>query len=548
MATQPGAGGWFDAVVIGSGFGGALAAWPLVRQGWSVLMIERGQWVARGPHNWSPGGVRELSPHYDRTTPYTVTGESRGVAGALHCVGGASVFYGGVSLRFRERDFQASPEEVRVGACWPFEYADLEPFYTAAEVLLGVAGQPGADPTEPWRSGDYPQRLPPLSRTGCRIADAAHRLGLTPFRLPLAINYARLPERSRCIGCSTCDCYPCAISAKNDVASTLLPELLALGMELATDLTVVQLRGTGRRITNVDCVNTQTGERSTVAGRVIIVAAGALATPHLLLASGLEQNCPAGSIVGRFLTRHCNAVVLGVFPRPLDPASEFHKQIGINDLYFGQDSSETSGRLGTIQQIHGPPPALVGLVLPRPIARLGLRLLDRMTGMIVIGADQPQHQNGVRLASARNRLGMPAATVHHVYTPRDRAARRTLVAAAARVLREAGALFTFTVPVHTFSHALGTVRMGNDPLHAPLDAQGRLRGTDNLYVTDGSALATPAGVNPSLTIAALALRTGCTLAGAAPPSARTDGRYARHALNVFPARAGAITRTPEQHK
>jgi choline dehydrogenase-like flavoprotein len=60
--------------------------------------------------------------------------------------------------------------------------------------------------------------------------------------------------------------------------------------------------------------------------------------------------------------------------------------------------------------------------------------------------------------------------------------------------------------VKTFSHAVGTVRMGDDPAAAPLDAGCRFRGLANLWVTDGSALPMSAGVNPSLTIAANALR------------------------------------------
>jgi choline dehydrogenase-like flavoprotein len=503
----------FDAIVIGSGFGGVLAAHPLVQAGWRVLMLERGDWVVRGPQNWAPAGVRELSPYYDRSTPYAISGDHRGSAGALHCVGGASVFYGGVALRYRERDFRSTADERKVDACWPFDYAELEPYYSAAETLIGVCGEPHADPTEPWRSAGYPQGLPPLSRIGCRVSDAAARLGLTPFRLPLAINYSRLAGRNRCIGCSTCDGHACAISAKNDVASALLPQLLADGLQLAPNHAAVRLVRYGHRITAVECVHTRTGEKAEYSARVVIVAAGALATPHLLLASELAPFNPAGHLVGRFLTRHCNAVVLGVFPRALDPAREFHKQIGINDFYFGSDQpGAPPGKLGTIQQIHGPPPGMVELTLPRPLARLGLRLLDRVTGMIVIASDEPQYQNRVALRAARDRLGMPAAAVHHDYTRRDRAARRVLARAAKSILHEAGASLTVTVKVRTFSHALGTVRMGDDPERAPLAADGRFRGIDNLYIADGSALPTPAGVNPSLTIAAVALRTGCLLA------------------------------------
>jgi choline dehydrogenase-like flavoprotein len=87
-----------------------------------------------------------------------------------------------------------------------------------------------------------------------------------------------------------------------------------------------------------------------------------------------------------------------------------------------------------------------------------------------------------------------------------------LVAHARRILHRAGALATVAQPILTFSHALGTVRMGRDPRTSPLDGFGCFRGLENLSVSDGSALPTAAAVNPSLTIAASALRVGAHVA------------------------------------
>jgi choline dehydrogenase-like flavoprotein len=504
----------YDAIIIGSGFGGACVAHPLLRAGWRVLMLERGEWLMRGPENWRPEAVRDLSPQYDCSTPYEITGEQRGHAGSVHCVGGASVFYGGVSLRYREDDFTPTPEERRAGAHWPYSYFELEPYYTAAEQMLGVAGQCGSDPTEPFRSAPYPHRLPPLSRIGQRIADASERSGHRPFRLPLAINYAAGSARNACIRCSTCDCYPCAVAAKNDVASALLPSLLAHGLELVTGTAAVRIRVNGRRATGVDCVHTSTGAHVHYSARHVIAAGGALATPHLLLASGLSEQHPSGNLIGRMLMRHVNAVVFGVFAKRLDPAREFHKEIGINDFYFGHPSiSEPRGKLGTIQQVHCPPAGLVRTGLPQPMGNAGSKMLGHMTGFIVIANDQPQADNRVELVPTTNRFGGLNARVHHCYSARDRAARAALIRVAKSILSEAGAWVTFSLPVRTFSHAMGTVRMGRDKAHAPVDADGHLRGFDNILVTDASVLPTSGSVNPSLTIAATALRTGCRLAG-----------------------------------
>jgi len=92
------------------------------------------------------------------------------------------------------------------------------------------------------------------------------------------------------------------------------------------------------------------------------------------------------------------------------------------------------------------------------------------------------------------------------YTETDVERRRGLVRRTKRILRGVGAWSFYTHDIETFSHALGTVRMGTDPSAAPLDEWCRYRGLDNLRVVDGSALPTAGAVNPSLTIAAVALR------------------------------------------
>ncbi|MEO5568711.1 MAG: FAD-dependent oxidoreductase [Gemmatimonadaceae bacterium] len=124
----------WDAIVIGSGFGGAMAAWPLVQAGQRVLMLERGGWVGRGPDNWSDRGSGLITPSYNHETPLDVTaGSKRYTAGSWNCVGGQSVYYGGASFRFRPADFEPNARIVgESGAEWPFHYKELDPFYQLA--------------------------------------------------------------------------------------------------------------------------------------------------------------------------------------------------------------------------------------------------------------------------------------------------------------------------------------------------------------------------------------------------------------------------------
>ncbi len=316
-----------------------MAAHELVHAGLDVLMLERGDWVERGPHNWDDAGSVDLTPSYSNEAPYRVAAGGNGpTLGSYSCVGGPSVFYGGVSIRFREADFAVDPDIVgSSGAAWPYDYATLEPWYARAEALLGVAGTSDEDPTEPTRSTPYPFAPSPLSDASARIAGAARALGLSPFRLPLAINYSDADGRRPCVACTTCDTFACAISAKNDLATTVLPALLERGLELRANTVVTNIVMGDGRVDGVECYDKRSGRREIVRARHVLVAAGALGTPHILLASRLDAVNPAGHLVGRHLMRHCNAIVFGVFPTRPNPRRQFHKQVGIHDFYFGEN-------------------------------------------------------------------------------------------------------------------------------------------------------------------------------------------------------------------
>lgn len=506
----------YDTVIVGSGFGGAMVAHELVGAGQRVLMIERGDWVHRGPHNWAPEAVGPLTPHYSTETPYrALAGGEREIVGSFNCVGGPSVFYGGASLRFRAEDFDLDPEIAGdSGAAWPYRYSDLEAYYSHAERIIGVAGETGSDPIEPFRSAPYPHPPGALTPTSRRVRQAARSLGLRPFRIPLAFNHARRDGRAPCAACGTCDGFACAIGAKNDLATAVLPELIRRGLTLAANTVAVRLVSDDLRVRAVECVERNGGRRVLYEAARFVLAAGALASPHLILASSLEPLNPAGHVVGRFLMRHFNAVVVGVFPRRPDPHEQFHKQIGIHDYYFGHPSvTSPPGKLGGIQQMGTPPAALVKAYLPGPLGVAAATVLPHVTGLLVIAEDQPRFENRVEIdPRSADRFGLPELRITHRYTPRDRAAGRALIGRARQVLRRAGAWATYVQPIRTFSHALGTVRMGLEPGSSPLDGDCRFRGVDNLYVVDGSCLPTSAGVNPSLTIAANALRVGARLA------------------------------------
>ena len=541
--------GDFDAIVIGSGFGGTMAAHELVEAGLSVLMLERGSRVTRGPYNWEPRGSIDLTPHYSFESPYRVENNGRTTTiGAYACVGGPSVFYGGVSLRLREADFEPAPEITGdSGAAWPYRYADLEPYYTRAERLLGVAGETGDDPTEPPRSAPYPRPAPPLTETPRRIGRIGREMGMRPYSLPLAINYDAHP-RPACVGCTTCDTFACAISAKNDLATGMLPDLIARGLALRPETIAVRLVTRGRRITAVECVDKSAGRRIVFKARLFLLCAGALGSPHLLMASGLPALNPAGDAIGRYLTRHANGMTYACIPDLPDRGRHFHKQLGFNDYYFGDPGArEVSGKLGSIQQLQAPPVSLVSANVPlwmKPFARLVGLTFPRVTGLLAMAEDQPRPENQVTIDRLRpDGFGLPQLVIRHRHTGRDEAARRALLRRTRRLLSAAGGRFFYTHHITTFSHAAGTVRFGLDPKTAPLDPWCRLRGVENLFVVDASFLPTGGGVNPSLTIAANALRVGEAIAKDRLP-ALEDPTCRREPRTRLTSRSWAVASRP----
>jgi choline dehydrogenase-like flavoprotein len=511
----------YDALVIGSGFGGAMAAHRLVRAGWRVLMIERGGWVPRGPERRDPRASLQLTPHYSMESGYRcLSGGEGSEIGSTFCVGGPSVFFGGASFRLREEDFRPGPEIANgSNAAWPFGYDALEPYYSEAERILGVSGDDADDPTRPPRSAPYPHQPPPLTRISRRFRDSALELGLHPFPIPLAINFSRNNGRPACDLCRQCDTYACAVEAKNDMDVAVIAPLQKQGLDVRANTAVTRLVESSGRVTEILAWDRAAREAVSFRARHVILAAGAMASPHLLLASRLERVNPAGDAVGAYLTRHACAMVFGFCNGRPDADKVFHKQVAVFDYYRRDPGAFRSHRrrLGSIQQVSTPPHVLIESRAPAPLDRVPLQgFVEHLVGALVIAEDEPQAANRVSVNwSERDALGLPRLEVRHAYSAADGMRRRTLLRRARRILRGVGAWSFYTHGIKTFSHALGTVRMGRDPSTAPLDEWGRFRGIENLLVVDGSALPTAGAVNPSLTIAAAALRSADHLVQAA---------------------------------
>jgi choline dehydrogenase-like flavoprotein len=503
----------WDAVIVGTGFGGSMMALQLARAGRSVLVLDRGRWVDRDESAWDTTAILVDRKYKSQTAYEAPQFTKRQLLYPNDTIGGNSVFYGAASLRLREADFERRSRFRHLGDSadqyvdWPISYRELQPYYEDAERLLGVAGVQGVDPTEPPRTTDYVCAPPPYGSPARRIVRAAEGLGLHPFQLPLAINFGGNDGRDKCIQCMTCDLYPCKLGAKNDLSVTVLPAAMRHGATVRGETIVTKLRVVQDRVTGVECIDVATRQSFAVSCDVAVVSAGAIASPKILIASGLAS-LPQGDLIGKYLMRHCSGIIIGLCPFDTNPEQMFHKQVAITDFYFG-GPSQPAGPWGMLQALQVPPAEYMEQEGPFPVNHIGPWTIRKQIFLLAIAEDMPNRDNRVEVhASARDPFGVPIATLHHRYARRDYAARRALYREGARILRRAGAWMRFRKPIYSFSHAVGSCRFGDDPASAVLDPHCRLFGVTNLFVVDGSFMPTSGGVNPSLTIAANALRVG----------------------------------------
>ena len=362
---------YYDAVVVGSGFGGSLTAYILAKAGLQTVLVERGGWAQRDELDWNQREIL-LKQRYRSKAPLLV--KQYGAVDyeplfSNEVVGGLSVFYGGASLRLRKTDF----------AAWPIDYEELEPFYSQAEQLLMVHGESGADLDGPPRSQPYPKPSPLLSPPAERIYKAAKRLGYAPFKIPLAINFTD-PGRRLCIKCNTCDGFPCRIEAKNDLTVTVLKRAQEFGLEIVAGAIVAELQADRGKVDRVVFVGKESKERFSVGAGIVLVGAGALYSPGLLQRSGLGSD---HRFFGRCLMRHCNAVASYLFPRATNPDNLFHKQLCFTDFY--EDLRPAHGTaVGVIQDIYTPSPDVLYHYAPSGLKRLASLASRRIQNLLCI--------------------------------------------------------------------------------------------------------------------------------------------------------------------
>ena len=481
-----------DILIVGSGMGGATSAAGLAPTGARILILERGlrlrdsadardvraifqRGVFRPDETWLDGAGQPFNP------------------GNYYYVGGNSKLYGAVLFRFRARDFE--PVAYRDGATpgWPFSYEELEPWYGLAEKLYNVRGAIGFDPTEPAHSAPYPFGPVPDEPAIGKVRERLKRVGLHPSPLPLGVDLDKWLKRAK----TPWDAFPDTGTGKMDAETCGLDKALAYdNVELRENARVERLLmgPDGKRTSGVEA--SIAGERKTISAGIVILAAGAVNSAVLLLASGENGVANRSGTVGRHFMNHNCSAVLAIDPRTIND-SVYQKTLGINDFYL--DDGHGGPPLGNIQLLGRVTAPILKSSIPRA-PEWALNLMSRRSvDWYAMSEDLPNPESRVTVEGGQIRLDWRRS---------NWSAHEGLVKAFKERLRAAGYPIVLTKPFdrRTPSHQCGTVRIGSNPATSPLDPYCRAWDHPNLLVVDASFLPTSAAVNPSLTIAAQALR------------------------------------------
>jgi choline dehydrogenase-like flavoprotein len=551
----------YDAVIVGAGAGGGVAACVLAEAGLRVLLVERGRWLASA--DLRPDHLRShrLALGYSSPAEPPAAWNPRvavGSAGATvvwptdvrwhntaMMVGGGTRVYGAQAWRFCPEDFRmAGTYGVPDGsslADWPISYEDLEPDYDRAEWELGVSGDSTGNAYAGTRRRGYPMPPLPPNGTATPLRDGAGTLGLATSPVPLLINSVPYNGRGACLQCGACVGFGCPGEFKNDTRNTVIPRAVATGRcdvltETQAERVVTDAQG---RVTGVALVAEVAGRpvRREVAADRVLLGAGAIETARLLLNSpsvreprGLGNN---HDLVGRNLQGHVYVGAWAVFADPVQDCAGPGPSIAIND-YRHHNDGVVGGAM--IADDFVPMPLFVytsgttlGLIPSWGAAgkRAMRHLYPRLA--LVMGPVQevPNPESRVTLDPVvRDHFGMPVPRLSGALHPED---HKTAAFVSERVVAWAEASGATTIVPLTLrspdgpsagQHQAGACRMGTDPATSVTDSWGRVWGHDNLHVVDASLHVTNGGVNPVLTILALAYRVSQRVA----ESWQADGR------------------------
>lgn len=546
----------YDAIVIGSGITGGWAAKELTEKGLSVLMLERGRSITHSkdyptehiaPWDVPFGGMPnhksdedeypvqsrvwaydETSKHFfvnDKEQPYSNAKDSKPFMWhRTDVLGGKSLVWGRQSYRFSDIDFEANRRDGH-GVDWPIRYKDIAPWYSYVERFVGISGEKLGLPQLPDGEFQKPMSLNIVERhVKERLAKAYPDRTMTIGRC--AVQTEAKNGRGACHYCGPCY-RGCSPGAYFSSLSSTIPAAMATGkLNVKADCVVerIEYDSQTKRANAVHVIDANTLEKSSHTAKLIFLCASTIASTQILLNSRCET-FPSGlgnksGVLGHYLIDHNYLTgAYGVMPgfqkyQPIGNRPNFpyiprfrnlNGQDADSDFLRGYGLSVTTFRMDwrmRHKQING-----FGKNLKQALRTPGPWFIS----LAGTGEQLPRYENHMRLHETKvDRYGIPQVEFSAAFGENTKKMRKDIALQASKMLKAAGAIsvapYITDLSMGRSVHEMGTARMGDDPSDSVLNKWNQMHGVPNLFVTDGSSMASASCVNPSMTYMALTVR------------------------------------------
>jgi choline dehydrogenase-like flavoprotein len=518
----------WDVIIIGTGIGGATVGWSLALEGVSVLFLEKGGRVKPSKDGISASPESRIAQGWwpNVVSHRQANGDCRRFYAAVGCaVGGSSIHYAAALERMPASDFETLRTPSLATPPWPVSFDDFVPYYEAAERLYRVTGNSSSSVED--RMSEWDRALMAQMRQN----------GLRPDPLHVAIRYD--DQCAECIG------RVCPRDCKSDARVACLEEALRQPRCAIIEYCDVQSLDANKEAVQV-VKAIHSGQELEFRARIVVLSAGAFHTPQILLRSR-NKFWPKGLAngsdqVGRNLMFHTSDIFALWAPRRLRRQGRQRKSISLRDFYVYDGQ-----RLGYIQSMgldagrgeiaayikhqlrcRGLHNELLLSILAKIPSHVGASIFGNAGIFAAMTEDDPSPDNRIFLDP-----GEPdGASFTYVITDDLRRRASELRRAFSQSIRPWRMSQISSELEMNYGHPCGTCRFGDDAASSVLDRDCRAHDLENLYVVDASFMPRSGAINPSLTIAANALRVAPRIAArlsdssvSLPQPLTTEKRY-----------------------
>ncbi len=500
-----------DAVVIGTGAGGAPLLARLAQAGLKVVALEAGK-------HWNPSTDFATDERAQEKLFWTDERLSAGNNPLPFGSNNSGTGVGGSTLHYTAYTPRAQPDDLRIrtefgeGEDWPLHFDDIEPYYTEVEQFLGVSG-PSVYPWGPARKQAYALGPLPVNGAGQLMKLGCETVGLkTSPAANAALSAGHYREgvgyRPACTNRGFCQAG-CSTGAKASMDVTYIPLAVHHGAEIRPESFVTQLiKDASGKISEV--VYIRNGQEERQRCRYVFLCAGTIETARLLLLNDLANS---SGQVGRNLMAHTALQIWGEFDEEVRPYKGIPGALISEDThrpkdYNGKTADFAGGYLlqsiGVMAVTYLSQMARGRGLWGHDLKRAALAY-NHVAGINILGDCLPYDNNYLELSDEKDIRGLPKPRIYFSNGENEKRMTAHADALMRDIWAAAGAKNVWAFPRN--AHVIGTCRMGNDPDKAVVNANGQSFDIPNLYISDNSTFPSALSVNPALTIMALSLRT-----------------------------------------